>query len=88
LSIFFAVIIGIFTLISLTPNLTALSEGKAAAAAAFEILDRKTAIDPNAAHSIKKTLEGNISFKNINFYYPSRPEHKILDNFSCDIGIG
>lgn len=28
-------------------------------------------------------MKGRIEFKNVNFSYPSRPEDKVLNNFSC-----
>ncbi|KAG0190262.1 ATP-binding cassette, sub-B (MDR TAP), member 8 [Apophysomyces sp. BC1034] len=33
-------------------------------------------------------VKGDVSFSNVEFYYPSRPEHRILDYFSLDIPQG
>jgi ABC-type multidrug transport system fused ATPase/permease subunit len=33
-------------------------------------------------------LKGKIEFKNVNFYYPSRSDQLILNNFSCVIQPG
>ena len=31
---------------------------------------------------------GKIEFKNVDFFYPSRPDHKVLDNFSATFELG
>lgn len=33
-------------------------------------------------------MRGEIEFKNVNFYYPSRPDQQILKNFSCKFELG
>lgn len=35
--------------------------------------------------TIKDSLSGNIEFKNVEFSYPTRPNHVILKNFNLDI---
>ena len=37
---------------------------------------------------MKQDLQGEIEFKNVDFYYPSRPNNKILDQFSCKFEKG
>jgi ABC-type multidrug transport system fused ATPase/permease subunit len=37
---------------------------------------------------IKQTIRGNIEFKNVDFYYPTKPEVKIFDNFNLKISEG
>jgi ATP-binding cassette subfamily B (MDR/TAP) protein 1 len=53
LACFFGVIFGMFSLGMITPNLKAVAEGKAAAKAAFQILDRTPEIQPNTGASPK-----------------------------------
>jgi ATP-binding cassette, subfamily B (MDR/TAP), member 1 len=53
LACFFGVIFGMFSLGMITPNLKAVAEGKAAAKAAFEILDRTPEIQSNTGASPK-----------------------------------
>lgn len=35
-----------------------------------------------------ETVLGNVQFRNVGFSYPSRPEHRVLDNFSLDVPQG
>ena len=84
LATFFGIIFGLFSLGIASPNFQAIAEGKAAANSAFSIIDRCPEIKlDNDAKSID--IKGKIEFKNIDFYYPSRPDQLILDNFSCTI---
>jgi len=72
-----------------SPNIKAISEGKAAGKSAFEVIDRQTAIDANDRRASKlKQIDGVIEFKNVDFYYPSRPDVKVLKNFSAKFEKG
>ena len=89
ISCFLGVVYGIFSIGFATPNLKALTEGRVAGKMAFDIIERKPAIpldDPKA--KMVKELKGQIEFKNVTFSYPSRPEQKILDNFSAVFEAG
>jgi len=33
-------------------------------------------------------IQGSIEFKNVTFYYPSRPDNQILRNFSAKFELG
>jgi ATP-binding cassette subfamily B (MDR/TAP) protein 1 len=74
LSCFFGVIFGMFSVGLAAPNIKAVTEGRVAAKLAFDIIDRKPAIDQDAPGKTTKELKGDIEFKNVSFYYPSRPE--------------
>lgn len=55
----------------------------------FQALDRRTQIEPDEPENPpSKRITGEIKFQNIDFSYPSRPEIKILDNFSLQIEAG
>ena len=84
LSCFFGVTMGIFSLGSASPNIKTVAEGQIASQAAYEIIDRqpRIKIDDPAAEDVGE-VSGAIEFKNVTFRYPSRPEQKILDQFSC-----
>ena len=75
MSCFFGIIFGMFSLGMATPNIKAVLEGRAAGKMAFDIIDRKPAIDQDDP-KVKKLsdLKGEIEFKNVDFYYPSRPD--------------
>jgi ATP-binding cassette subfamily B (MDR/TAP) protein 1 len=76
LSCFFGVVFGMFSVGMATPNLKAVAEGKVAGKMAYDIIDREPQIkqdDPNAQHVTD--LKGEIEFKDVSFYYPSRPDN-------------
>ncbi|KAG1360812.1 ABC transporter B family member 19-like [Cocos nucifera] len=53
---------------------------------AFQILDRKTEIVPDAPENVSlKRILGRIEFEEVRFNYPSRPEVVILHSFSLII---
>lgn len=56
---------------------------------AFDVIDRVPLIkqdDPNAR--ILGEIKGKIEFKNVSFYYPSRPDNQILKDFSATFEHG
>ncbi|KAK3187820.1 hypothetical protein Dsin_027381 [Dipteronia sinensis] len=56
---------------------------------AFEILDRKTEIEPDEPKSSKiRMIKGRIEFQNVKFNYPLRPEVTVLNDFSIQIEPG
>jgi ABC-type multidrug transport system fused ATPase/permease subunit len=65
-----------------------------ATAALFELIDRTSSIDPlpaNHGASVDAdygSVEGRIEFKGVSFSYPSRPEARVLDDFSLTIEPG
>ena len=81
---FLGLVYGIFSLGLAAPNFKALTEGRVAGKMAFDIIERVPKInldDPKAAKV--ENLKGFIEFKNVTFSYPTRPDQKILDNFSA-----
>lgn len=81
---FLGLVFGIFSLGLATPNFKALTEGRVAGKMAYDIIERVPKIkldDPNSRKI--DSLRGSIEFKNVTFSYPTRPEQKILDNFSA-----
>uniref|UniRef100_A0A9J7WX02 ABC-type antigen peptide transporter n=2 Tax=Cyprinus carpio TaxID=7962 RepID=A0A9J7WX02_CYPCA len=58
-----------------------------AAGKVFEYLDRKSEvnIDGNLQPS---DLKGHVSFQNLTFSYPRRPDHNVLKNFSLELKPG
>lgn len=89
ISCFFGVVFGIMSLGMATPNIKAIAEGKVAGKMAYDIIDRVPKIkidDPNSKrlHDIK----GKIELRNVTFTYPSRPDQKVLDDFSATFEEG
>ncbi|KAG1339955.1 hypothetical protein G6F62_005599 [Rhizopus arrhizus] len=61
--------------------ISSLSKAKCSAIAAFEILERHPKIDPDleGIEPAQSQIKGDISFKNITFSYPARPDTFIFD---------
>ncbi|KAI8821160.1 P-loop containing nucleoside triphosphate hydrolase protein [Fimicolochytrium jonesii] len=57
---------------------THIAKGKFAAFKTFELLDRKTEIDPDAPGYSHDTIEGEFEFKDVAFTYPARPDQPIF----------
>ncbi|KAL5991245.1 hypothetical protein ACLOJK_012152 [Asimina triloba] len=64
-----------------------LSKGSSAVRSVFEVLDRKSEIEPDAAQGIavKKKIKGHVELKNVHFAYPSRPDQMIFRGLSLVI---
>lgn len=84
-----SVIIAATQLTMLTPYMVDFTRSAAAAVKLFELIDRKSAIDPhgNTGNEPSEIL-GEIEFSGVTFAYPTRPEVKILDNFSLKAPAG
>jgi ATP-binding cassette subfamily B (MDR/TAP) protein 1 len=86
---FFAVIIGAFAIGNVTPNNDAINEARGAAVKVFEIIDRKSKIDPLSDEGDKlANVKGNVEFRNIKFAYPSRPDVEIMSNLKLRVNHG
>lgn len=84
MSCFLGLVYGIFSLALITPNFKAISEGRVAGKMAYDIIEKvpKIPIDDEKAEEVRE-VEGDIEFRNVTFSYPTRPDQKILDNFSA-----
>lgn len=78
-----------FALGMATPNIKAITEGKVAGKIAYDVIERKPRIllDDVYAEPVGK-IRGKIKFSNVTFRYPTRPEQKVLDNFSATFEEG
>uniref|UniRef100_A0A146L3B6 Multidrug resistance protein 1 n=2 Tax=Lygus hesperus TaxID=30085 RepID=A0A146L3B6_LYGHE len=65
-----------------------LGKGKAAADAMLKIMDRKSDADPTSDDGVEHEAKGNISFENIHFSYPMRPDVKILQGLNLTVSAG
>ena len=88
LTVFFSVVMASLTTARATPCLKAFSSAKSAAALAFKVLDRKSAIDIEDTRGLKpSSIQGNIRFKNVSFAYPLKPDKIILNGISFEINV-
>ncbi|KAI3355787.1 hypothetical protein L3Q82_004352 [Scortum barcoo] len=87
--VFFGVLMAAINLGQASPCLEAFASGRAAAKNIFETIDREPEINcfSKEGHKLEK-VKGDIEFHNVTFFYPSRPEVKILNNLSMKIKAG
>ncbi|CAG8485400.1 402_t:CDS:10, partial [Diversispora eburnea] len=86
-----AVVTGAYLFGSASPSFTAIANARGAAYNLFNIIDRFSAIDSDSKTGIildKNSVKGRLEFKNIDFFYPSRPDIQILKNFNLTIDSG
>ncbi|PVZ99153.1 hypothetical protein BB558_004854 [Smittium angustum] len=90
LNVFFAFYVGGAGISSMTPNISSVMSARGAAATVFEIINRKSPIDPLDTESGIKVdgFKGEIEIQNVSFSYPTRTEVKALKNFSIKIKPG
>ncbi|XP_075067982.1 ATP-dependent translocase ABCB1 isoform X5 [Mixophyes fleayi] len=89
LTVFFAVIIGAFTLGQAAPNIEAFSNARGAAYAIFNIIDTVPKIDSFSSVGFKPDkIKGDIEFRNVKFTYPSRPDIQVLKGLNLTVPTG
>ncbi|TKY62124.1 ABC transporter B family member 1 [Spatholobus suberectus] len=85
----FAVMIGGLGLGQSAPSMAAFTKARVAAAKIFRIIDHKPGIDRNSESGMElETVTGLVELKNVDFSYPSRPEVRILNDFSLNVPAG
>ncbi|XP_071380463.1 bile salt export pump-like isoform X2 [Centroberyx affinis] len=89
LQVFFGVLIAAMNLGQASPCLESFASGRGAATIIFETIDREPEIDcfSEAGYKLDK-VKGDIEFHNVTFYYPARPDLKILDQLSVAVKSG
>ncbi|MFS8012126.1 putative ABC-type xenobiotic transporter [Helianthus anomalus] len=85
----FSVMIGGLALGQSAPSMSAFAKARVAAAKIFQIIDHKPSVDKNGETGIElDSISGLVELKDVNFSYPSRPDVKILNNFSLSVPAG
>ncbi|KAA8579509.1 hypothetical protein FQN60_006602 [Etheostoma spectabile] len=89
LQVFFGVLIAAMNLGQASSCLEAFAAGRGAATLIFETIEREPEIDclSEAGYKLDR-VKGDIEFHNVTFYYPSRPDVKILDQLSVAVKSG
>lgn len=89
IQVFFGVLMAAMNLGQASPCLEAFASGRAAANTIFETIDREPTIDCLSEDGYKlDKVKGDIEFLNVTFYYPSRPDVKILNDLNMQIKAG
>jgi ATP-binding cassette subfamily B (MDR/TAP) protein 1 len=85
-SVIFAVLVAATALTQIAPQTIAISKATAAAQEMFEMIDRKSQIDPLSQQGETiPDFKGNIQFRGVRFAYPSRSNVTILRSLDLDI---
>ncbi|TPX56446.1 hypothetical protein PhCBS80983_g04538 [Powellomyces hirtus] len=89
LAVLFAITIGAFSIINLSPSIQAINKGRASAATLFEIIEGVPEIDSVSDKGLKpEKFVGEITFDHVDFAYPSRPNVQVLKQFSLCVPQG
>ncbi|KAE9548663.1 hypothetical protein FO519_008121, partial [Halicephalobus sp. NKZ332] len=84
-----AIMSGAYHLGTASPHLMVLLTARVAASTVYKTIERVPKIDPYSPDGRKiYDLKGRIEFKNVSFRYPTRPEEKVLKNFSFTVNPG
>ncbi|KAG8940248.1 GTPase-activating protein [Tulasnella sp. 424] len=88
-NVFFAIIFGAMSLSHMAPEAQAVSVGRAAAAKVFATIDRVPSIDSADETGAKpEKVVGRITFEDVVFNYPARPDVPILTGLNLDVPPG
>ncbi|XP_033100770.1 ATP-dependent translocase ABCB1-like isoform X2 [Anneissia japonica] len=86
---FFGVLFGAFSLGSAAPNIADFTTARGAAATVFDIIDEQTEIDSGSEEGkTPSEVTGVITFEDVHFSYPSRPDIKILNGLNLEVNVG
>ncbi|KAH0886963.1 hypothetical protein HID58_063059 [Brassica napus] len=89
ISTMFAVMIGGLALGQSAPSMAAFAKAKVAAAKIFRIIDHRPTIERNSESGVElDSVTGLVELRNVDFSYPSRPDVKILNDFTLSVPAG
>lgn len=88
-NVFMAILIGAISLVMLGPEAQAVANAQAAAAKLFATIDRVPPIDSASDAGLRpKEVFGRITFEDVKFHYPSRPDVPILKGLNIEFEAG
>ncbi|KAJ1733703.1 hypothetical protein LPJ72_002728 [Coemansia sp. Benny D160-2] len=90
LNVFFALIIGAFSLGGAAPSISALASARGAAVSVYATIDRQSPIDAiDDTRGISADgISGDIELRNVDFSYPTRCDVQVLNNLSIRVKAG
>lgn len=88
-TVLMSVVIAAISLTTLAPYSVDFSRAITAAGKLFQLIDRKSAIDPlDKSGEIPAETVGEVELENVSFAYPTRPGITVLDDFSLRVPAG
>eukprot|EP00921_Rhytidocystis_pertsovi_P018952 GHVQ01030034.1.p1 GENE.GHVQ01030034.1~~GHVQ01030034.1.p1 ORF type:complete len:1199 (-),score=141.27 GHVQ01030034.1:426-4022(-) len=90
LVVFFGILIGAFGLGQMAPSVTEFVKALQAASDFYEVIDRKSLVDPRdtTGHLALPTLQCDIVFKNVRFAYPTRQDQPVFTSLDLHVPAG
>jgi ATP-binding cassette subfamily B (MDR/TAP) protein 1 len=89
INVFLSILIGSFSLAMLAPEVQAVIKACSAASKLFTTIDRVPSFDSADPSGLKpEVVHGSISFENVKFHYPSRPNVPILKGLTTSFSAG
>jgi len=87
MTVFFSALMAMFSLGMIAPQVKYIDGAKMAAYDIYEVIDSIATVDKEEKERANviippEEFKGVIEFKNVSFYYPTRPDVKVLNNFS------
>ncbi|CAH8570393.1 unnamed protein product [Schistosoma bovis] len=87
-TIFVNVLLGSVFLGNALPSFQYFMNAQASATEIYSIIERVPEIDKDCHGRLIPNFSGNVTFRNVSFAYPSRPDIAVLKNFSLSIKSG
>jgi len=88
-NVIMSILIGSFSLAMLAPELQAISNARGAASKIYAVIDRVPEIDSANPEGLRpESVNGEISFEDVRFNYPSRPNVEVVKGLSITFRAG
>eukprot|EP00268_Persea_americana_P027417 TRINITY_DN267_c0_g1_i2.p1 TRINITY_DN267_c0_g1~~TRINITY_DN267_c0_g1_i2.p1 ORF type:complete len:1421 (+),score=262.46 TRINITY_DN267_c0_g1_i2:374-4264(+) len=85
----FSVMIGGLALGQSAPSMASFAKAKVAAAKILRTIDHRPGIDRNSESGVElPSVTGHVELRSVEFSYPSRPEVRVLSDFSLNVPAG
>ncbi|KAM0323286.1 hypothetical protein ACHAQA_008877 [Verticillium albo-atrum] len=88
-TVVFSIVVAATTITSIAPHMLSFGRAATAAAELFILIDRESAANPFSETGEKPTnVSGHIEIRGVHFNYPSRPDVKVLHDFTLTVPAG
>ncbi|CAD0018293.1 unnamed protein product [Aureobasidium pullulans] len=86
ITVIFAVLVAAQSVTQVAPQMQVIAKSASSAEELLEVIERKSLLDPLEKKGERpSTVDGEIELNGINFSYPSRPDVRVLHNFSLKV---